>query len=55
MLKMLCSEKDHLGDLAIAKIKQLTAELEVTDKFDPVEKIQTGFAQFKKEIYEYVP
>ncbi|KAL1807257.1 hypothetical protein DCAR_0833123 [Daucus carota subsp. sativus] len=54
-LKKLLSENDHLGDLAIAKIKQLTAELEVTDKFDPVEKIQNGFAQFKKEIYEKNP
>lgn len=48
------SEKGHLNDIAAAKIKELTAELEGTDKFDPVEKIQNGFAQFKKEIYEYV-
>ncbi|KAL1808270.1 carbonic anhydrase 2 isoform X1 [Daucus carota subsp. sativus] len=54
-LKKLLSEKGHLNDIAAAKIKELTAELEGTDKFDPVEKIQNGFAQFKKEIYEKNP
>lgn len=50
------SEKGDLEAVAVVKIKQLTAELEATDanKFDPVEKIQTGFAHFKNEIYEYV-
>ncbi|CAI9092918.1 OLC1v1028286C1 [Oldenlandia corymbosa var. corymbosa] len=54
-LKKLLSEKDQLGDVAAAKIKQLTAELEAKPDFDPVDRIKTGFAHFKKENYEKNP
>lgn len=48
------SEKSDLEGVAAAKIKQITAELEVagSKKFDPVEKIKTGFLHFKTEKYE---
>jgi carbonic anhydrase len=56
-LKKLLSEKGDLEAVAALKIKQLTAELEATaDKpFNPVERIKTGFAHFKKEKYEKDP
>lgn len=56
-LKKLLSEKSDLESVAAAKIKQLTAELEATDtnEFNPVERIQSGFARFKKEKYEKNP
>ncbi|KAL3501189.1 hypothetical protein ACH5RR_035638 [Cinchona calisaya] len=56
-LKKLLSEKDQLGDVAAAKIRQLTADLEANAKknFDPVERIKTGFGHFKKEKYEKNP
>jgi carbonic anhydrase len=56
-LTKLLSEKANLGGVAAAKIKQLTAELEVTaaNGFNPDQRIQTGFAQFKKEKYEANP
>ncbi|CAK9182739.1 unnamed protein product [Ilex paraguariensis] len=56
-LKKLLSEKGELEVFAAAKINQLTAELEATaDKpFNPVEKIKTGFAHFKKEKFEKNP
>lgn len=48
------SEKSHLGDVAAAKIKQLTSELEGSGsgQFDPVEKIKSGFIHFRTEKYE---
>lgn len=49
------SEKGDLGEVAAAKIKQITSELEglvCTDRFDPAERIKTGFAHFKTEKYE---
>ncbi|KAL3511298.1 hypothetical protein ACH5RR_030699 [Cinchona calisaya] len=56
-LNKLLSEKDQLEDVAAAKIRQLTAELEATAKkpFDPVERIKTGFKHYKKENYEKNP
>ena len=55
------SEKGGLDDAAAAKIKQITAELQITenggskDAFDPVQRIKAGFARFKTEKYLYVP
>ncbi|KAK3041793.1 hypothetical protein RJ639_000309, partial [Escallonia herrerae] len=56
-LKKLLSEKGDLEGVAAAKIKQLTAELEATaaNKFNPVQRIEAGFAHFKKEKYEKYP
>ncbi|KAK3017104.1 hypothetical protein RJ639_006954, partial [Escallonia herrerae] len=56
-LKKLLSEKADLEGVAAAKIKQLTAELEATaaNKFNPVQRIEAGFAHFKKEKYEKYP
>ncbi|XP_009626667.1 carbonic anhydrase 2 isoform X1 [Nicotiana tabacum] len=56
-LKKLLSEKNELEDAAVAKIRQLTAELEGAGgkKSDPDEKIRTGFAHFKAEKYEKNP
>lgn len=56
MFVLCCSEKGELEAVAAAKIKQLTSELEATaaKPFNPVERIQTGFARFKKEKFEYV-
>lgn len=50
------SDKADLGDVAAAKIKQITAELEKSgsNQFDPVDRIKTGFIHFKKEKFEYV-
>ncbi|GAB2278107.1 hypothetical protein Dimus_015913 [Dionaea muscipula] len=56
-LKKLLSEKGDLEPVAAEKIKQITAELQTTEKpsFDPVERIKSGFTHFKKEIYEKKP
>ncbi|KAL0385544.1 UNVERIFIED_CONTAM: Carbonic anhydrase, chloroplastic [Sesamum radiatum] len=56
-LQKLLSEKSGLGEVAAAKVKQLTAELAATDEsaFDPVQRIRTGFEHFKKENYEKNP
>ncbi|KAL0357925.1 UNVERIFIED_CONTAM: Carbonic anhydrase, chloroplastic [Sesamum calycinum] len=56
-LQKLLSEKSGLGEVAAAKVKQLTAELAATDEsaFDPVHRIRTGFEQFKKENYDKNP
>ncbi|XP_041015152.1 carbonic anhydrase 2-like isoform X1 [Juglans microcarpa x Juglans regia] len=56
-LTKLLSEKADLGDIAAAKIKQITAELETagSNQFDPVERIKTGFVHFKKEKLEKNP
>ncbi|KAK7361873.1 hypothetical protein VNO77_03962 [Canavalia gladiata] len=56
-LTKLISEKADLGDVAAAKIKQLTAELEAdgSKPFNPDERIRTGFAYFKNEKYEKNP
>ncbi|GMJ13199.1 BETA CARBONIC ANHYDRASE 2, CARBONIC ANHYDRASE 18, carbonic anhydrase 2 [Hibiscus trionum] len=58
-LSKLLSDKADLGSVAAAKIKQITAELEASaadpTKFDPVERIETGFLRFKKEKYEKNP
>ncbi|CAN0924005.1 Carbonic anhydrase, chloroplastic [Linum grandiflorum] len=57
-LTKLLSEKADLGDVAAAKIKELTAELEagVSGKdFDPVQRLKTGFHTFKTEKYEKNP
>ncbi|CAK7332685.1 unnamed protein product [Dovyalis caffra] len=53
-LSKLLSEKADLGSVAAAKIKQITTELEAVDskKFDPVERIKTGFVHFKTEKYQ---
>ncbi|XP_050375326.1 carbonic anhydrase 2-like isoform X2 [Argentina anserina] len=53
-LSKLLSEKADLGDVAAAKIKQITAELEKagSDQFDPVEKLKSGFFHFKSEKFE---
>lgn len=51
-----CSKKVELGNVAAAKIKKLTDELEELDsnKLDAVERIKSGFINFKKNNYEYV-
>ncbi|KAG2702027.1 hypothetical protein I3760_06G071300 [Carya illinoinensis] len=56
-LTKLLSAKADLGDIAAAKIKQITAELETagSNQFDPVERIKTGFVHFKKEKLEKNP
>ncbi|KAK4429836.1 Carbonic anhydrase, chloroplastic [Sesamum alatum] len=56
-LQKLLSEKSGLGEVAAAKVKQLTAELAATDDsaFDPVQRIRSGFEHFKKENYEKNP
>ncbi|XP_027345257.1 carbonic anhydrase 2-like [Abrus precatorius] len=56
-LTKLISEKADLGDVAAAKIKQLTAELEANGSkpFNPDERIRTGFAHFKNEKFEKNP
>lgn len=50
------SKKSDLGNVAAAKIKQLTNELEELDssKIDSVERIKSGFNHFKTHNYEYV-
>ncbi|KAK7252372.1 hypothetical protein RIF29_36271 [Crotalaria pallida] len=56
-LTKLLSEKADLGEVAAAKIKQLTAELESVDSkpFNPDERIRTGFVHFKTEKFEKNP
>ncbi|KAL3526058.1 hypothetical protein ACH5RR_014430 [Cinchona calisaya] len=56
-LQKLLSERGGYGPVAAAKIEQITAELQTTGSkgFDPVERIKTGFIQFKKEKYETNP
>ncbi|XP_038703088.1 carbonic anhydrase 2-like isoform X2 [Tripterygium wilfordii] len=56
-LTNLLSQRSDLGDVAAAKIKQITAELQAAGStgFDPVERIKTGFTHFKKEKYEKNP
>uniref|UniRef100_A0A2P2LC17 Carbonic anhydrase n=2 Tax=Rhizophora mucronata TaxID=61149 RepID=A0A2P2LC17_RHIMU len=56
-LTKLLSEKADLGNVAAAKIKQITAELEAAGSkgFDPVERIKNGFVHFKAEKYEKNP
>nr|XP_048322500.1 carbonic anhydrase, chloroplastic-like isoform X2 [Ziziphus jujuba var. spinosa] len=56
-LAKLLSEKEHLEEVAAAKIKQITAELESAGSkhFDPVERIKTGFNHFKTQKYEKNP
>ncbi|CAA0833106.1 Beta carbonic anhydrase 4 [Striga hermonthica] len=55
-LNKLLSEKTELKPVAAAKLRQLTAELTaprgIPVSTDPVERIRTGFAHFKKEKYE---
>ncbi|PIN05592.1 putative carbonic anhydrase involved in protection against oxidative damage [Handroanthus impetiginosus] len=57
-LRKLLSEKSELEAAAVAKVRQLTAELAgATEKpaFDPIERIRSGFEHFKKENYEKNP
>lgn len=56
-LTKLISEKGHLEEVAAAKIKQITSELEClrSDRFDPDQRLKTGFAHFKAEKYEKNP
>ncbi|KAL1556720.1 carbonic anhydrase [Salvia divinorum] len=61
-LQKLLSEKGELKAVAAAKVRQLTAELAgarnngaVKSVSDPVERIRTGFDQFKKEKYQKDP
>ncbi|AED92072.1 carbonic anhydrase 2 [Arabidopsis thaliana] len=59
-LKKLLIEKDDLKDVAAAKVKKITAELQAASSsdsksFDPVERIKEGFVTFKKEKYETNP
>ncbi|KAG2320924.1 hypothetical protein Bca52824_014137 [Brassica carinata] len=50
----LLTKKSDLGNVAAAKIKQLTSELEQLDssKIDSVERIKSGFNHFKTHNYE---
>ncbi|CAN8235765.1 unnamed protein product [Cochlearia groenlandica] len=54
-LKDLLSKKSELGNLAAAKIKELTAELKEIDSNNndsgAVERIKSGFTHFKTQIY----
>ncbi|KAL6135773.1 hypothetical protein ACLB2K_067999 [Fragaria x ananassa] len=58
-LQKLLSEKDDLKTVAASKVEQITAQLATADAgskpFDPVERIKTGFIQFKKEKYDTNP
>jgi carbonic anhydrase len=56
-LKKLLSEKGDLKPEATAKIEQITAELKTADSKTtyPVERMKTGFIQFKSEKYEKNP
>ncbi|OAP13012.1 hypothetical protein AXX17_AT1G24890 [Arabidopsis thaliana] len=53
----LLSKKSDLGNVAAAKIKKLTDELEELDsnKLDAVERIKSGFLHFKTNNYEKNP
>ena len=57
-LKKLLSEKGDLKAVAAEKVEQITAELQTPTpdgKFNPVERIKTGFIHFKKEKYDKNP
>ncbi|KAL2347317.1 hypothetical protein Fmac_001317 [Flemingia macrophylla] len=56
-LSKLVSEKADLGDVAAAKIKELTAELDAAGSkpYNPEERIKTGFVHFKTEKFEKNP
>jgi len=57
-LKNLLSEKGELKAVAAAKVEQITAELQTETpdtKFNPVERIKTGYIHFKKEKYDKNP
>ncbi|XP_030511681.1 carbonic anhydrase 2-like [Rhodamnia argentea] len=55
-LSKLLSDKCELQGVAAAKVKQITADLAAAgDGFDPVERIKSGFAHFKKEKFEKNP
>lgn len=62
-LTKLLSEKGGLDDIAAAKIKQITAELQgqkaengvAKVEFDPVERLKSGFLRFKTEKYQKNP
>ncbi|KAG7592762.1 Carbonic anhydrase [Arabidopsis thaliana x Arabidopsis arenosa] len=53
----LLSKKSDLGNVAAAKIKKLTDELEELDsnKLDAVERLKSGFIHFKTNNYEKNP
>ncbi|KAL1223004.1 Beta carbonic anhydrase 3 [Cardamine amara subsp. amara] len=53
----LLSKKSNLGNVAAAKIKKFTDELEELDsnKLDAVERIKSGFIHFKKNNFEKNP
>ncbi|XP_048428118.1 beta carbonic anhydrase 2, chloroplastic isoform X3 [Pyrus x bretschneideri] len=51
-LSKLLSEKADLEGVAAAKIREITAELASAGSSDPVQRIKTGFIQFKKEKFE---
>ncbi|KAL8161592.1 hypothetical protein V2J09_013081 [Rumex salicifolius] len=54
-----CSEKRELQDVAAARIKQVTAELEAADAKsgpdDALERLKSGFLRFKTHKYEKNP
>ncbi|CAJ1931465.1 unnamed protein product [Sphenostylis stenocarpa] len=50
-LTKLLSEKAELGNIATAKIRDLTAELQAAGSFNPEERIKTGFINFKNEKF----
>ncbi|XP_062151374.1 carbonic anhydrase 2 [Alnus glutinosa] len=57
-LKKLLSEKGDLKAVAAAKVEQITAELQTPNsdaKFNPVERIKTGFIHFKREKFDKNP
>ncbi|KAK4784527.1 hypothetical protein SAY86_018895 [Trapa natans] len=55
-LSELLSEKSELQDVAASKLKQLAAELQsAAQGFDPVDRIKSGFANFKTEKFEKTP
>lgn len=57
IVNLLCSKKSDLGNVAVAKIKKLTSELEELDSnksSDAVERLKSGFIHFKTHNYEYV-
>ncbi|ESW29451.1 hypothetical protein PHAVU_002G071200 [Phaseolus vulgaris] len=56
-LTKLLSEKAELGEVATAKIKDLTAELDAAGSkpFNPEERIRTGFISFKNEKFAKNP
>ncbi|XP_024181172.1 carbonic anhydrase 2 isoform X2 [Rosa chinensis] len=58
-LQKLLSEKGDLKTVAASKVEQITAQLATADAgtkpFDPVERIKSGFINFKKEKYDTNP